>query len=129
MAASKTTRIAPQNLNSSLRLRKGRFLPPFYSHDARAHSKSPKPGRAFPVARPSRPPVHARASLPRTTAVPCPSVGRSGSPDVSRALSAQLTSAATGLARLQVLARRRHSLRVRGRLLWRVRDGWGRWRR
>lgn len=59
--------------------------------------------------------MHARASLPRTTAAPCSSVGRSGSPDASRALSAQLTSAATGLARLQVLARRRHSLRVRRR--------------
>lgn len=88
---------------------------PSTPHDARAHSKPPKPGRAVPVARPSRTPVHARASLPRTTAVPCPSVRWSGSPDASRALSARLTSAATGLARLLVLARRRHSLKERRR--------------
>lgn len=88
---------------------------PSTPHEARAHLKPPKPGRAVPVARPSRTPVHARASLPRTTAVPCPSVGWSGSPDASRALLARLTSAATGLARLLVLARRRHSLKERRR--------------
>lgn len=104
---------------------------PSTPRDARAHSKLPKPGRASPAARPPGPPVHARASLPRTTAAACPSVRRSGSPDDSRALSARLTSAATGLARLLVLARRRPSLKraaARGRLLWRVR-GWGRRRR
>lgn len=81
----------------------------------------------------ARSPWRVRPGLPCARARPrrvqprwrCPSVGRFGSPDDSRALSARLTSAATGLARLLVLARRRPSLKraaaARGRLLWRVR--------
>lgn len=110
MASSKTTTIAPQSLNASLRLREERFLPPFL------------PSRCACALEASQTRPRVRPGLPCTRARPRrvqprwrgPSVGRSGSPDDSRALSARLTSAATGLARLLVLARRRPSLKRSG---------------
>lgn len=117
MASSKTIRIAPQSLNASLRLRKECFLPPFYPSRCacalEASQTRPRvPCGAF--ARASRARARVLAAYNRG-GVPLRRPVQSGPPDASRALSARLTSAATGLARLLVLARRRPSLKERRR--------------